>query len=100
MKPNWDFENNRQLTVSKHLCSYFSFFYWYGLEEISNLFSIIELEAFIVCIFQLHTLASSLKDSLVEKGKEMQEYTEKHNIHFVTEKGIGEQEEMNGTMKK
>lgn len=50
----------------------------------------------------LDTLASSLKDNLVEKGKEMQEYTEKHNIHFVTEKGIGEQEEMtnNGTMKK
>ncbi|VDN08159.1 unnamed protein product [Thelazia callipaeda] len=36
----------------------------------------------------LNNLTRSMKDSLMEKGKELEQYTEKHNIHFVSEKEL------------
>ncbi|KAM3715204.1 Prefoldin subunit [Dirofilaria immitis] len=47
----------------------------------------------------LDTLANSLKDNLIEKGKELQEYTEKHHIRYVSEKELREESER-GTTKK
>nr|CDP95106.1 BMA-PFD-2 [Brugia malayi] len=41
---------------------------------------------------------NSMKDNLIEKGKELQEYTEKHKIRYVTEKELREESERN--MKK
>ncbi|VIO99799.1 KE2 family protein [Brugia malayi] len=46
----------------------------------------------------LDTLVNSMKDNLIEKGKELQEYTEKHKIRYVTEKELREESERN--MKK
>uniref|UniRef100_A0A915PX43 Prefoldin subunit 2 n=1 Tax=Setaria digitata TaxID=48799 RepID=A0A915PX43_9BILA len=46
-------------------------------------------------LHNLDALIDSLKDNLVEKGKELQEFTEKHNIHFVSEKEMREQSENN-----
>ncbi|VDK85747.1 unnamed protein product [Onchocerca ochengi] len=43
----------------------------------------------------LDTLGNSLKDNLIEKGKELQEYTEKHHIRYVSEKEL--REESKGT---
>uniref|UniRef100_A0A0R3RJI2 Prefoldin subunit 2 n=1 Tax=Elaeophora elaphi TaxID=1147741 RepID=A0A0R3RJI2_9BILA len=47
----------------------------------------------------LDTLVSSMKDNLIEKGKELQEYTEKHKIRYISERELKEEAERN-MMKK
>ncbi|CAG9538647.1 unnamed protein product [Cercopithifilaria johnstoni] len=46
----------------------------------------------------LDALVNSMKDNLIEKGKELQEYTEKHKIRYISEKELREESERN--MKK
>ncbi|EFO24671.1 KE2 family protein [Loa loa] len=41
----------------------------------------------------LDALVESMKDNLIEKGKEMQEYTDKHKIRYVSEKELREESE-------
>lgn len=52
-----------------------------------------------ITFFQLDALVNSMKDNLIEKGKELQEYTEKHKIRYISEKELREESERN-MMKK
>ncbi|VDN51112.1 unnamed protein product [Dracunculus medinensis] len=40
----------------------------------------------------LEKLCTSLKDQLEQKGKELDDYSNKHNIHFITDREIYEME--------
>lgn len=40
-----------------------------------------------------------MKDNLIEKGKELQEYTEKHKIRYISEKELKDETERNMAKK-
>ncbi|KAL3998783.1 Prefoldin subunit family protein [Acanthocheilonema viteae] len=47
----------------------------------------------------LDALVNSMKDNLIDKGKELQEYTEKHKIRYISEKEFREESERNMVKK-